>query len=223
MDRQRLALGVWSSGGVRLSPLAGAPRLLDPHRSALREHRPELFSKVVDFEICHLFISAGHNYFGRHGKAPGDHAIIEVERIQCVAAKGIAGDRFFDFKKQYKGQITFFEEEVYLDLCWQFGVWDRGPGAFRRNVITREVRLSELIGAEFELQGVRFFGNEECRPCYWMDLAFVPGAEDALKGRGGLRAEILSDGFLARSVSTSQEAENSRIQEFKKRQSAGGF
>jgi MOSC domain-containing protein YiiM len=178
---------------------------------------------VADFEICHLFISAGHNYFGRHEKPPGKHAIIEVERIQCVTAKGIAGDRFFGFKKQYKGQITFFEEEVYQDLCLRFGVRDRSPEAFRRNVITRGVRLNELIGKEFELQGIRFFGNEECRPCYWMDLAFAPGAEGALKGRGGLRAEILSDGFLTRSASTSQKAENSRIQEFKKRRSAGGF
>jgi len=149
------------------------------HRSALREDRPELFSDVADFEISHLFISAGHNYFGRHEKPPGEHPIIEVERIQCVTAKGIAGDRFFGFKKQYKGQITFFEEEVYQDLCLRFGVRDRSPEAFRRNVITRGVRLNELIGKEFELQGIRFFGNEECRPCYWMDLAFAPGAEGA--------------------------------------------
>lgn len=203
-----------------------SPALLDTftlHRSPLREDRPELFSLVADFDICHLFISAGHNYFGRHEKPPGEHAIIEVERIQCVTAKGIAGDRFFGFKKRYKGQITFFEEEVYQDLCLRFGVWDRRPEAFRRNVITRGVRLNELIGKEFELQGIRFFGNEECRPCYWMDLAFAPGAEGALKGRGGLRAEILSDGFLTRSASTSQEAEDSRIQEFKKQRFAGGF
>jgi len=184
---------------LRESKLVQGPWQIDRQRSALRKDRSELFSMVVDFEIRHLFISAGHNYFGRHGKGPGDHAIIEVERVQCVTAKGIAGDRFFDFKKTYKGQITFFEEEVYLDLCSQFGVWDRGPGAFRRNVITRGVRLNELIGGEFELQGVRFFGNEECRPCYWMDLAFAPGAENALKGRGGLRAEILTDGILTRS------------------------
>ena len=153
---------------------------------------------MADFGISHLFISAGHNYFGRHEKPPGEHPITEVERIQCVTAKGIAGDRFFGFKKQYKGQITFFEEEVYQDLCLRFGIRDRSPEAFRRNVITRGVRLNELIGKEFELQGIRFFGNEECRPCYWMDLAFAPGAEGALKGRGGLRAEILSDGFLTR-------------------------
>jgi hypothetical protein len=172
------------------------------NRSALPEKQLALSLSVVrtDFEIRHLFISAGHNYFGQHGKPPGGHAIIEVARIRCVAGKGIPGDRFFDFKKQYKGQITFFEEEVYQDLCLQFGVWDRGPEVFRRNIITRGVRLNELIGAEFEIQGVRLFGHEECRPCYWMDLAFTAGTEDALKGRGGLRAEILTDGYLMRSA-----------------------
>jgi hypothetical protein len=184
-----------------------------PGGAALREVPRELLLFVVltHFEIRHLFISAGHNYFGRHGKPPCDHAMMEVERLQCVTSKGIAGDRFFGFKKEYKGQITFFEEEVYQDLCLQFGVWDRTPEAFRRNVITRGVRLKELIGQGFELQGVRFFGNEECRPCYWMDLAFAPGAENALQGRGGLRASILSDGFLTRSISG-----EARHQELKK-------
>jgi len=66
----------------------------------------------------------------------------------------------------------------------------------RRNVITRSVDLNELIGQEFEVQGVRFLGTEECRPCYWMDSVFAPGAQQFLKGRGGLRARILTDGLL---------------------------
>jgi MOSC domain-containing protein YiiM len=70
------------------------------------------------------------------------------------------------------------------------------PALARRNVITRGVDLNELIGQEFELQGVRFLGIEECRPCYWMDGAFAPGAQEFLKGRGGLRAKILTDGKL---------------------------
>ena len=153
----------------------------------------------VEFEIRHLFISSGHNFFGHHEKPPGDNETAEVREIQCVTGKGIVGDRYFGHKKDYKGQITFFEEETYRDLCLQFGVWDRGPEVFRRNVITRGVRLPELIGVEFELQGVQFFGKEECRPCYWMNLAFGSGTEKAMKGRGGLRAEIRSDGFLRRS------------------------
>jgi MOSC domain-containing protein YiiM len=63
-------------------------------------------------------------------------------------------------------------------------------------VITRGVDLNDLIEQEFEAQGVRFLGIEECRPCYWMDRAFAPGAQEFLKGHGGLRAKILSDGSL---------------------------
>ena len=51
---------------------------------------------------------------------------------------------------------------------------------------------------EFELQGLSFKGVEECSPCHWMDRAFASGAEKALKGRGGLRAKIMSDGVLKR-------------------------
>jgi MOSC domain-containing protein YiiM len=75
-------------------------------------------------------------------------------------------------------------------------IHDCSPALARRNVITRGVDLNELIGQDFELQGVRFLGMEECRPCYWMDRAFAPGAHEFLKGRGGLRAKILTDGSL---------------------------
>ena len=63
-------------------------------------------------------------------------------------------------------------------------------------MITRGVDLNDFIDREFEVQGVFLYGTEECRPCYWMDGAFAPGAHEFLKGRGGLRAKILSDGGL---------------------------
>ncbi|MGA8658149.1 MAG: MOSC domain-containing protein [Chthoniobacterales bacterium] len=152
---------------------------------------------LTDLAIRHLFISPGHNFVGHHGRPPASHPIEEVSQIRCLAGRGIQGDRYLDYKDKYKGQITFFEEEVYDDLCSRFAIWDRGPEVFRRNVITRGLRLNDLIGKDFEVQGVSFSGTEECRPCYWMDRAFVRGAEAALKGRGGLRATILSDGILA--------------------------
>jgi MOSC domain-containing protein YiiM len=147
-------------------------------------------------EILHLYISEGHNYRGHHGGPPGEHAVAEVDAIRCVAGHGIESDRYFDHKADFKGQITFFADEVYQDLRANFAENEIAPSAFRRNVITRGVDLNELIGREFEVQGVRFFGTEECRPCYWMDQAFTPGAEAAMKGRGGLRARIVTDGTL---------------------------
>lgn len=151
--------------------------------------------------IRHLYISPGHNYFGHHGKAPGEHPILEVPRMRCVAGSGIEGDRFFDYKKSYKGQITFFEWEEYLRLGEALGISDKTPAVLRRNVIVEGGSLLSLIRQDFEIQGIRFYGHSECSPCYWMEQAFAPGAEEQLKGRGGLRAEIRSDGWLESSLS----------------------
>jgi len=119
--------------------------------------------------------------------------MIELPMIECVAGRGIRGDRYFDFKDDYKGQITFFSFEVFEQLCRVLGLRQRSPAEARRNIIMRAADLNELIGQDFEVQGVRFHGMEECRPCYWMDRAIAPGAEEFLKGSGGLRAKILTN------------------------------
>jgi MOSC domain-containing protein YiiM len=147
-------------------------------------------------EICHLYISRGHNFFGHHGRAPDNYPSIEVDSIECVAGHGIRHDRFFDYRGDYKGQITFFSVEVFDDLCAALHLKERDPALTRRNVLTRGADLNRLIGKDFEVQGVRFRGTEECRPCYWMDQALRPGAEQFLKGRGGLRARILTNGSI---------------------------
>lgn len=146
--------------------------------------------------IEHLYLSPGHNYFGHHGGPAGGHPVVAVAEVECVAGRGLRGDRFFDYKPDYKGQITFCALEVLEAMGTELGVPGVAPAAVRRNVFTRGLDLNALIGAEFELQGVRFAGVEECRPCYWMDQAVAPGAEAWLQGRGGLRAIILSAGWL---------------------------
>lgn len=147
-------------------------------------------------QILHIYISPEHNFVGHHGLPPGTAPVTEVPQVECVAGKGLVGDRFFGWKEDFKGQVTFFEHEQYERLCEKLGVMGVPPSAFRRNVITKGVDLNTLIGAEFEVQGVRFLGTQECSPCHWMNHAFAEGAEQALKGHGGLRAKILSDGIL---------------------------
>lgn len=122
--------------------------------------------------------------------------MVGVEEVECVAGKGLKGDRFFEFKEDYKGQITFFSQETWEDLCQKFQVTDKGPETFRRNAVVSGIDLNTLIGQEFEVQGIRFEGTQEAAPCYWMNQAFAEGAEEALQGRGGLRARILTDGIL---------------------------
>lgn len=149
--------------------------------------------------IRHLFISPGHNFYGHDRGLPGEHPILAVREIECVAGRGIRGDRFFDYKPDYKGQITFFAWENLQRLWEELEIpeEDRDPSATRRNVITEGLDLNAFIGREFEIQGIRFLGIEECRPCYWMNHAIHSEAEQWLKGRGGLRAKILADGILS--------------------------
>jgi MOSC domain-containing protein YiiM len=146
--------------------------------------------------VTGLYISSGHNFFGHHGREAGTHQIVECADIHCVKGRGIRGDRFFNAKPNHSGQITFFAQETHEAICYELNVYDKDASVFRRNVITSGVNLNDWIDREFEIQGIRFRGVEECKPCYWMDRAFAPGAEAFLRGRGGLRAVILSDGIL---------------------------
>ncbi len=148
--------------------------------------------------IEYLFITPNHQYKGFYGGPPGNSPMVTMSTIDCVAGRGIEGDRYFDHEPDYKGQITFFRMEVYEALLGHLGITaeEKPPSQVRRNVLTRGVDLDALIGKEFTIQGVRFLGTEECRPCFWMDQAFRDGANDFLKGQGGLRAKILRDGTL---------------------------
>ena len=148
--------------------------------------------------IEYLFISPGHNFYGHHGQPAGQNPILAVEQIECVTGRGIRGDRFFDYKENYKGQITFFAMEVLEALRRELNLPEAQPQATRRNAFVRGADLNALIGAEFEVQGVRFAGVEESKPCHWMNLALGPGAEEWLRGRAGLRCRILTDGVLRR-------------------------
>ncbi len=72
--------------------------------------------------VTAIYLSPGHNFFGHFGQSAGTHPAIEVPEVECVAGRGLRGDRFFDYKPDYKGQVTFFEEEVYAALCHGLGL-----------------------------------------------------------------------------------------------------
>ena len=92
----------------------------------------------MNVSLKHLFISPGHNYYGRHGKGAMDYPIEEVERISCVAGRGIKGDRFFDYKPDYKGQITLALVEKEADKLLWYGMSGKelegDPKNYERNI-----------------------------------------------------------------------------------------
>ena len=67
--------------------------------------------------IERLFVSPGHNFRGRYGQEPLEHPLIEVDEVECVAGRGLRGDRYFDHAPDFKGQITFVARET-LERLW---------------------------------------------------------------------------------------------------------
>ncbi len=143
-----------------------------------------------------IFLSKGHDFRGRFGEGRLNHETRAVDSVQCHAGRGLLGDRYYDFKPDYKGQMTLFAAEVAEALGAHLGLEQLHYASFRRNVITRGIDLNALIGKRFRLGPVILEGSEECAPCFWMDEAIGSGAEAWLRGRGGLRCRIHSDGLL---------------------------
>jgi MOSC domain-containing protein YiiM len=147
-------------------------------------------------DISRIYISSGHDFKGRHGKERLNHGVESVESVECVAGRGLMGDRFFDYRDDFKGQVTFFDRAVADEIESALTLDNFELSRLRRNVVVSGVELNRLIGKRFEIGDVEFLGTEECAPCYWMDRALGPGAEALLKGRGGLRCRILTSGEL---------------------------
>jgi MOSC domain-containing protein YiiM len=150
----------------------------------------------MQVNVSHIFTSTGHDFKGRHGKQRENHGIAQHESVECVAGRGLVGDRYFDKERGHKGQITFFDASVARQAQATFEVESFSPSVFRRNVILDGVDLNGLVGRQFEIAGIQFEGTEHCTPCYWMDQALAAGTEDFLEGKGGLRARIVTSGTL---------------------------
>ena len=91
--------------------------------------------------------------------------------------------------------MTLIESEA-LDAASREAGLGFLPEDSRRNIITRGVRLNDLVGQEFQVGSVKLRGVELCEPCaHLAQLAGKPILR-SLVHRGGLRADILSDGVI---------------------------
>lgn len=127
---------------------------------------------------------------------------VDCERAALEAGMGIVGDRSFG-KTAYPGQsVTLVEAEEIERFCAEQGR-PVDLAMTRRNLVTRGVRLNELVGREFRVGSARLRGVELCEPCSTLgrllaDASLAP-AEVVRRwvGCGGLLAEVLASGSVA--------------------------
>ncbi len=122
--------------------------------------------------------------------------IDSVESIEVVAGKGIKGDRKFQDNNAKDQQLTLIESENidYYNKKYNsnFSYLD-----FRRNLITKNIRLNDLVGKNLLIGEVKVKGIDLCRPCKELEekLRATNYLKEFLRS-GGLRCEILSSGSI---------------------------
>lgn len=126
-----------------------------------------------------------------HLGAPKNPELWQVDSVQAVAGKGLEGDRYFFADGATPGQaLTLVEEENVEDVGLP-------PGATRRQITTRGVRLNDLIGKRFRVGAVECYGVELCEPCSHLQTLTRPGIMRELAHRAGINADILTDGVIS--------------------------
>jgi MOSC domain-containing protein YiiM len=128
---------------------------------------------------------------------------VSVARAELVAGAGIVGDRYYAPARAEAGRnVTLVEAEEIERFNAELSTHAPLDGT-RRNIVTRGVRLNDLVGREFFIGGVRARGVELCEPCSTLGANLATPAVDkarvvrAFVHRAGLRADLLSSGPVA--------------------------
>ena len=123
--------------------------------------------------------------------------MLEVNSVKVIAKKGIINDRYFDENNDKDIQITLIESEN-IDYVNEILLSNISYVDFRRNIITKGIKLNELVNKEFTIGNVKIRGHRLCDPCkYLQDKLQQKNLVKKLANKGGLRCEILSDGIIS--------------------------
>ena len=122
--------------------------------------------------------------------------IEEVDFIEVLANKGIIGDRHFNEFNDPYCQLSLIESENIDEYNLKYGL-NIPYLNFRRNIVTKGIKLNELVGKKLIIGKVEVKGIDLCRPC--KSLQENLGQNNIIKEflrMGGLRCEILTSSII---------------------------
>lgn len=136
--------------------------------------------------------------------------MLSQRNVMAMAGIGLEGDRYASGEGAWShalgkdGQpkvrhVSLIEQEAIAAANDELGEDLAYTAAeTRRSLITEHLRLNNLVGEVFWVGKVAMRGTELCDPCKRPEkLTGKPGFEAAFYMRGGLRAEILTNGLIA--------------------------
>jgi MOSC domain-containing protein YiiM len=130
--------------------------------------------------------------------------MIPHERVMAIAGRGLMGDRYANGTGFYSArplpggarELTLIEQESLDEIEAESGIRLENVEC-RRNVVVSGVKLHELIGKRFTIGAVICEGVRDCPPCEHLEELTGKQVMKPMARRGGLRANILTDGEIA--------------------------
>lgn len=127
-----------------------------------------------------------------------------IPLAELQAGAGLVGDRYHSAKGTFSAklegtpdaQLTLIEAEQ-IDRFNQAIDNNYAYGAFRRNIVTRGIRLNDLVGKEFLIGNIRLRGIRLCEPCAHLARLLHPEVVAQMTHRAGLRAQIIGEGDIS--------------------------
>ena len=125
------------------------------------------------------------------------HAVPEV---RAEPGRGLEGDRYWArqgtlWKPESDREVTLIESESLEALAREAAV-ALEPADARRNLVTRGVRLNDLVGRRFRVGEVTLEGMRLCETCGHLERLVGMKLRPFLAGRAGLRARIVIGGII---------------------------
>ena len=123
--------------------------------------------------------------------------IKNVNDVEAFEGKGLLNDRKFRDNNQKASQITLIEIENinYFNNKYKINI---PPVNFRRNIITENIKLNDLVGKVFFVGKVKLKAHDLCEPCkYLQDKLKQNNFVNEFLHKGGLRCEILTSGKIS--------------------------
>jgi MOSC domain-containing protein len=124
------------------------------------------------------------------------------ESVRAIPGRGLEGDRYFSSLGTFSPQFHKPDYEVTLiqkEHIEAFQVASALPFTSkhaRRNLVSEGVDLNLLVGKDFSVGSVRLRGIRLCEPCNYLAKRTFPEVLQGLVHKGGLRAQILSEGVM---------------------------
>jgi MOSC domain-containing protein YiiM len=148
---------------------------------------------MTEVEVLQLLVSPAHRLAGRPSDGPSPGPSDErVSQVEVRRGLGLVGDRYYARPAHRNAAVTLMASENLPA--------DADLRHTRRNVLLTGVDIYSCVGSTIALDcgtgPVVFAVNRPARPCAWMDVTIGPGAQRALRGRGGVRCTPLSDGVI---------------------------